>query len=73
MNTWLCEQYHLPENLYLTHDPGIVEADYLKMDKIIEQLKEYRKMPAEAVRDVTVFDVKSLIDFLKDVVKRKII
>lgn len=65
MNTWLCEQYHLPENLYLAHDPGIVETDYSKVGEIIELLKEYRKVPTEAVRDVRVFDVERLMKFLE--------
>ena len=70
MNTWLCERYHLPEDLYPTHDPGIVEANYSEMDKIIKQLKEYRKVPAEAVRDVRVFDVKELMGFLEKMVRK---
>lgn len=66
MNTWLCEQYHLPEDLYPAHDPGIEEADYSEVGKIIELLKEYRKVPAEAVRDVRVFDVERLMKFLEE-------
>lgn len=69
MNTWLCEQYHLPEDLYPAYDPGIAEADYSKVGKIIELLKEYRKVPAEAVRDVRVFDVAGLMRFLEERVR----
>ena len=29
-------------------------------------IREYRKVPAEAVRDVRVFDVEDLLDFLEE-------
>ena len=46
-----------------------MEADYSKVGEIIELLKEYRKVPAEAVRDVKVFDVEGLMEFLEERVR----
>ena len=67
MNTWLCQRYHLPEKLNVTRDPRIEETDYHGLDKVLKQLKDFRKVPAEAVRDVRVFDVEKLTAFLERV------
>ena len=65
MNTWLCKRYNLPVHLHVCRDPGIEEADFSHMDQILDELKSYRKVSAEAVHDVKVFDVGDLLDFLK--------
>lgn len=70
MNAWLYRQYHLPEELHTTCAPCIEESDYSEVGKIIELLKEYRKVPAEAARDVRVFDVEKLMDFLEETVTK---
>ena len=50
MNTWLCERYHLPEYLNPPCDPGIKEIEYSRLSGILDSLKEYRKVPVNAVR-----------------------
>lgn len=66
MNTWLCERYHLPEYLNPPCDPGIKEIEYSRLSGILDSLKEYRKVPVNAVRDVMVFDVEKLMRFLEE-------
>ena len=74
MNTWLCEQYQLPgdEELASTcsdvFDPletEIEEAKGADLQKVFRQLREYRKVPAEAVNDLKVFDIEELLKFLE--------
>ena len=57
----------MPEKLNVTRDPRIEETDYHGLDKVLKQLKDFRKVPAEAVRDVRVFDVEKLTAFLERV------
>ena len=68
MNTWLYERYDLPDHLHVCGDPGIEEADFSHMDQILGELESYRKVPAEAVQDVKVFDAGDLLDFLEQAV-----
>ena len=65
MNTYLCERYQLPENLRADREPAIEEARGADLEAVFEMMREYRKVPAEAVRDVRVFDVEDLLDFLE--------
>ena len=65
MNTWLCEKFHLPEELSADRDPKIEEADFSGIHKILLDLKEYRNVPAKAVEDLRVFDLKGLLEFLE--------
>lgn len=68
MNTWLCEQYHLPAHFDLPCDPEIKEIEYSRLPGILDSLKEYRKVPADAVQNVKVFDVQNLMLFLEKAV-----
>ena len=65
MNTYLCERYQLPENLRADREPAIEEVRGADLEAVFEMIREYRKVPAEAVRDVRVFDVEDLLDFLE--------
>jgi len=65
MNTWLCERFHLPEELSLDRDPGIEEVRGADLEAVFEKMQEYRNVPAEAVRKLRVFDVDDLLDFLE--------
>lgn len=66
MNTYLCERYQLPENLRADREPAIEEVRGADLEAVFEMMREYRKVPAEAVRDVRVFDVEDLLDFLEE-------
>lgn len=66
MNTYLCERYQLPENLRADREPAIEEVRGADLEAVFEMIREYRKVPAEAVRDVRVFDVEDLLDFLEE-------
>ena len=68
MNNWLWERFHLPEDLEPGEDPGIQEADYSAVGRILGKLEEYRKVPADAVKQLQVFDAGELVDFLEDIV-----
>lgn len=68
MNTWLWEKFHLPDDLEPGEDPGIWETDYSAVGRILEELKEYKKIPAEMVKQLKVFDARELVDFLEDIV-----
>lgn len=68
MNNWLWERFHLPEDLEPGEDPGIQEADYSAVGRILGELEEYRKVPADAVKQLQVFDAGELVDFLEDIV-----
>lgn len=70
MNTWLCEKFHLPEELSADRDPKIEEADFSGIDKVLLDLKEYRNVPAKAVEDLRVFDLKELLEFLRWAARR---
>lgn len=65
MNTWLCERYHLPVSLKAERDPGISEIDFAGIYNVLRQLAEYRRGLADAVKDLKVFDVETLTEFLE--------
>lgn len=65
MNGYLCERYHLPAHFEPVEDPGIREAGGADLPRVLRQLDGYRTVPAEAVRDVRVFDVEELLAFLE--------
>lgn len=68
MNTWLCRNYRLPECLKPGNDPGIREADYAGIRRILRELEEYRTVGEEAAQDLKVFDLESLLVFLDQAV-----
>lgn len=68
MNGWLWEKFHLPEDLKPGVDPGICEADYSAVGRILEDLKEYRRASADGVKELKVFDARELVEFLEHVV-----
>ena len=68
MNTWLCERYDLPEALEPGRDPEIGEADFSHVGKILREIKEYRKIPADAVRGLKVFDAEELTEAMEKAV-----
>ncbi len=65
MNTWLWERFELPEHLRAGSDPEIEEADYQEIEGILRQLEEYRKVPANAVEELKVFQLDRLLAFLE--------
>ena len=65
MNTWLCRRYHLPDHFEAIHDPGIEEVRYHDVEQVFAQLRGYSTVPAEAVKDLKVFDAEQLCLFLK--------
>lgn len=70
MSSWLYEQYRLPDRLYLNGCPQIEEIREPEIRKVFKQLEEYRRVPADAVRDLKVFDAGKLMAFLENSVKK---
>lgn len=70
MNTWLCEKYLLPDRLRPGKASGIAEADDSGVERILAEIEEYRKVPADAVKDLKVFEPESLTAFLEKTVQR---
>ena len=68
MNTRLCRQFSLPAELKAGADPGIEESDYSGIGRILDELERFRQVPESAVEDLKVFDLDSLIGFLKNAV-----
>ena len=68
MNTRLCRQFSLPAELKAGADPGIEEADYSGIGRILDELERFRQVPESAVEDLKVFDLDGLIGFLQNVV-----
>ena len=67
MNTWLVEEYHLPQQLEMNvKNPGIEEVEYGNIGKVLSQLKGYLDVPKEAVEELKVFDLPDLLDFLEN-------
>lgn len=67
MNTWLVEQFQLPLDLDTrVKNPGIEEVDYQQVETVLEELKGYLGVPAEAAYDLKVFDLQDLLNFLGD-------
>ena len=65
MNTWLAEKYHLPDTLETPENPGIAEVDYRDLEKVLEELRGYWGVPAEAALRLKVFDREDLLEFLE--------
>ena len=42
MKNWRWERFHLPEDLERGEEPGIQEADYSAVGRILGKLEEYR-------------------------------
>ena len=72
MNTYLCERYHLPGDLNLERDPEIEEIRGGNLKAVFEKMREYGKVPAEAVREIRVFDVEDLLGFLEQAAKEAV-
>lgn len=69
MNTYLAQRFHLVFDLNPeVKNPGIEEVDYPAVKEVLASLKGYMNVPASAVRELTVFDVEDLIDFLHQAV-----
>ena len=68
MNTRLCRQFSLPAKLKAGADPGIEEADYAGLGRILDDLKRFRQVPESAAEDLKVFDLGGLIGFLQNAV-----
>lgn len=65
LNTWLAERYHLPDELNPPENPGIEEVDYRDLGRVLEELRGYRGVPAEAAEQLKVFDREDLLKFLE--------
>lgn len=68
MSSWLYEQYHLPEELYVSRCPEIEETDFSRMSGILKVIKDYRKVSVESAQSLKVFDRKKLTEFLQKAV-----
>ena len=68
MNTRLCRQFSLPAELKAGADPGIAEADYSGIDRILDELERFRQIPESAAEDLKVFDLDGVIGFVQNAV-----
>lgn len=68
MNTRLIREYNLPAELKPGTDPGIEEADYPGIYRILEELERYRRVPECAADELKVFDLDELTAFLHSAV-----
>ena len=66
--TRLCRQFSLPAKLEAGADPGIAEADYAGIGRILTELERFRQSPESAAEDLKVFDLDGLIGFLQNAV-----
>ena len=64
MNTRLIRKYDLPSDLKPGADPGIEEADYAGIYRILDELERYSKIPECAADGLKVFDLDGLTAFL---------
>lgn len=70
MNTHLINRFSLTANLTgEVKNPGIQEVDYKNISNIRKQLQEYLLTPADAVKELKVFDIEDLLLFLEKAVK----
>lgn len=65
MNTWLCRRYHLPDRFAADRDPEIEEVRYRDVEQVFAQLRGYSAVPADAVKNLKVFDAEQLCQFLQ--------
>lgn len=66
MNTYLVDKYHLPLQLNTkVENPGIEEVDYADVEKVLEELQWYLGVPVEAVKELRVFEIETLIHSLE--------
>ena len=67
MNTYLVNRYQIPTTLDPNiPNPGIMEVDYEDVRQVLNELKEYLKVPEDAAANVKVFDVEDLPFFLEN-------
>lgn len=68
MNTYLVERFQLLLQLDVNvENPGIEEVDYADAEKVLEELQGYLGVPAEEVKEVRVFEVEKLLEFLEKI------
>lgn len=66
MNTYLVERYQIPFVLDTNvKNPGIEEVDYRDIEKVLDELRGYLHVPAEAVQELKVFEISHLLAFLE--------
>lgn len=70
MNTYLAERYQLPLHLD-THvkNPGITEVEYGDIKNVLDELCGYLDVPGEAVKELHVFEMEHLVQFLEQASK----
>lgn len=69
MNTYFVEKYQLPLDLNVCiENPGIDEVNYQDIKCVLQELKGYFSTSADQVKDLKVFELKGLIDFLEEAV-----
>lgn len=67
MNTYLIEHYQVPLNLKIrAENPEIGEVNYQDVEKVLGELKSYLGVPKEAVEELNVFEMESLLRFLEN-------
>lgn len=74
MNTYLIERYQLSLDLNVNVlNPGIEEVNYGDIKQILDELRGYLQIPASAVKEVKVFDVEEVLQFLEKAVQEFVI
>lgn len=66
MNSYLIEHFHLPVHLNTNiKNPGIQEVDFSDIAMVMQQLREFSRVPAEAAEELKVFEMDDLLGFLR--------
>ena len=71
LKRYLSEEYYYGDytaKLEAGADPGIAEADYAGIGRILTELERFRQSPESAAEDLKVFDLDGLIGFLQNAV-----
>ena len=71
MNTYLMKHFSLSTDVYYdTKNPGISEVNYSDIQKIQNQLNGYLDVSEDAIKELKVFDIDDLLQFLEQTVEQ---
>ena len=69
MNNYLIKEFGIYFDFQIPEVRLIDEIDYDEIHRVMRDLKAFTETPMEAVHELSVFDLKDLLNFLKRVVE----
>ena len=69
MNNYLIKEFGLYFEFQIPEVRLIDEIDYNEMHRVMKELENFTETPMEAVHELSVFDLKDLLNFIKRVVE----